>query len=762
MSDVNNSMYGRSKSIPVVVSNKAIDFSLAFPDKSTLPITMEVCPVNKNLMSGTVETTPVTKFVKVINTNNDTYVRSSVPLLSYYDKATLKAGTLDDDIYKAYISFADLADQDEMIKKGLLKAELIFVKTAEDLSNNVRLYALEKEFEQNNVNYNIDLGNAGIIQEGVVDDNRLIFDITSHMRKIMKGEVIDKGFGLMCDDGLVDVYSCDSTINNPQIVLTYYDSSKNHRIESIFASIKTMVQPIFETYASIEIEQDRTEIIGSIGVLANGIEEITASLEAEEPIHYGKTDIIGSMVTEKAGHVENSEIIGSIGVLANGIEEITASLEAEEPIHYGKTDIIGSMVIQKEIVNDAVTVNASIEIEQDMTEINSSISLYGEEENNINGSVVLLDFDKTTKPIELTLIKQDIASIPLNVNVIFVSYMTGSVFYEQENGSYLDGYVQFVDEKVDKIDGSLTMVDDLSKAINGSLTYLKESQVTEPFELILVKQDVVSKEMVIDFRASERISGRVTMSVDSVASLNDHVIFVSENEQELSGKVNFLEDMTAEQIGSVTYMEDKTSKINGIVNYVVDRTKAIDGSINFMGEIEQTLNGSLTFINTNMSKINGNVSYEVNNMRFIDGYITFETNDMSTINGIVSYSIDSNSQLNGCVVFIDDANTSIDGNVTFVMDRSTEIDGTVTMLDDLENNINGNLVFVEDVSISLEGKLTMVDDTTDEVDGSVTFLDDVNEEINGMLMMELSHGESTKLIEFVYSRSYITTRIIEN
>ena len=809
MSDTNNSMYGRSTSIPVVVTNKAIDFNLAFPGKSTFPITMDVHPVNNNNMLGTVEAMPVTKFTKVIYTSNDTYVRSSVPLLSYYDKATLKAGILDDDIYKAYISFANLADQDEMIKKGLLKAELVFVKTAENTSNIVQLYALENEFEQDNVNYNVDLGNAGIICTGVDEDGKLKFDITSHMRKIMKGEVIDKGFGLSCDDGLIDVYSSDSTIDQPEIVLTYYDSSKNHRAESIFASIKTMVQPVFDIYGSIEIEQDKTEILGSIGVLANDYHEIKASLEAEEPIHYGKleitasmvteepihgleteingsieieepvhtsyTEIIGSMVTETEIHNDSTdvdgsieieqdrtEILGSIKILKDEYVEIKASLEAEEPIHYGSTELFGSMITQKEILNDALTINASIDIEQDMTEINSSITLYGEDEDAIQGSVTLLDFGKSEKPFGLTLVKQDISAIPLNVDVIHVSYMNGSVYYEQENSSCLDGSVLFIDEKEDNMQGSVIMVEDLTDKIDGSLIYLKDMESHKSFGLTLVKQDVAAKQIEIDFRVCKQINGTVSMSVDGKSTIGGEVLFVADNETPLTGNVNFLEDLETTQQGSVTYLEDKISQISGIVSYTVDETKAINGSLNFLGEIEESLNGHLTFINTDSDKIKGHVTYEVNNMRFINGFVTFVTNDTSSIDGIVSYSVDDDKELNGSVIFEDESETTLTGHVTLVIDDTSNINGNITMVDDLEDKLVGELVLVEDKAISLQGQLVMVDDVNEIIDGRVTFLDSCNKELNGTLMMELSHDESIKGIEFTFSKSFITTRIIEN
>ncbi len=714
MNETNNSMYGRSRSIPVEVSKKGIDLNLSFPGKSILPFNMDVYPVNNNKMMGMVEATPVTKFVKVMTSDNDTYVRSSVPLLSYYDKATIKAGTLGEDIYKAYISFVDLAVQDDMIKKGLLKAELVFTNTAESTANNIHLYALDKTFEENNINYNIDLGYASYICKADNINNTYVFDITSYMRSVMKGDIVDKGFGFTCDDGLMDVYSNNSTVNQPKLILTYYDSSKNHRVESMFGSIKTMVQPVFETFASIDIEQDKTEILGSIGVLANGFENINASLEAEEPIHYKYTQIFASLET------------------------------------------------QKDILTESVTVNASIEIEQDKTELSASISLYGEDESLASGYVTILEPDVSTKPIGLTLVKQDIESIPLKVDIIHVSTITGCIYYEQENCSTLDGYVNFIDEKTNNIEGVVTLVEDISKAINGKVVFTDNKEVTKPMGLVLIKQDIVSKDVTIDFRVCSQIHGRVAMLEDADTSVEGNVLFVGENTSELSGAVNFMQDGADEQSGSVTFMQEKTSKVNGIVSYTVDVTKAISGKVNFMKEIEETLDGFVGFTTTDTSKVSGIVSYEVNNMRFIDGSVVFVTNHSNEIEGVVSYSLEDKSELTGSVIFIDELDSTISGSVVMVSDLSEEFNGSVTMVEDLTDNIQGSVAMTDDQSMLIEGGLTMVEDVTKAINGKVTFLDEDKKHINGTLMMELSHGVSTYPIEFVYSKSYMTIRIIEN
>lgn len=315
MDTIYNKMLGRGFIIPSDIAE--LDASVILGETSHMDSEVTVRIIRKNRTKGRVKIIKMVPDSIVINTDiEDTYVRQSLPYMSFKDSNVLKSSMFNGESFFGMMRFNTM----DQIVKGygpqLLSLKLV-LKPVDKVIQNISVFELDSQFKAYNVSYE-NHPNAteklGDMQYNAFK-NEYEIDVTLYAKQIIDGVRSHNGFTFNSETG-INVYSSESEYGKPKLILEYIDPNK------------------FQTENEIPAEIEFRESIG-----------LNVELELEEPY-----PVLNSELIFTKDSVASSVLLG-----------VTDGLDAEIVIRptIGEEGISTELILSKDAVNAEIAFNES-------------------------------------------------------------------------------------------------------------------------------------------------------------------------------------------------------------------------------------------------------------------------------------------------------------------------------------------------------------------------------------------------------------------
>src|SRR5574344_86933 len=207
-----------------------------------------------NKAQGAVTVNEFISSILTLNPDNDTYVSSSNMFYSYYKSSTLKSGEYNGTNFKTYFGFDGLKDISYDVIRNVLSIKLV-LHSVSKFTGNINLYSLDKKFSEDSITWLSHPEQDSLITSSNVVDNKTIeFDVTDHVKAMLRKTKVLRGFTLESED-YINVYS--SNINEdslkPQLIIEYNDTSKLIQSSSIYSETKISLVKDIEAECNVKL-----------------------------------------------------------------------------------------------------------------------------------------------------------------------------------------------------------------------------------------------------------------------------------------------------------------------------------------------------------------------------------------------------------------------------------------------------------------------------------------------------------------------------
>lgn len=476
---------------------------------------VDITVIGKNKMSGTVTALAVTPEKKVLNDIVDTYVKESMPYLSFNRSQVLNTGNNGKEDFITFIKSKTFKNECISLGVNFLSAKL-YLKLNYGKIGNIGLHPLNEEFSDFNVSYlNYPSYDNSVAASIKYDSARKLhyFDISDYAKGIISGTVNDKGFAMISD--LFTVFnSIESTLNKPFIEIEYTDPDKFYLSDEIDASVKVKFINNKPLNAEIKFNDQlpkidaectfsRTSVGSEISVL------FTNSIDAE----------MGLMFT-------------------NNVSDITASCI------FSKTSADASMKIKYVDVLEA------------------EVSYRPPEEFTIDADVDIRFSDFRPASMELVFGSNIDADINFN-DTTRVSLMNSELtFLSTGNESVINSDVELLFGS--DIDASLCFLKEENNVIDSEITLMRMGKETIDAETKVAFGSNINAETTLKKTVEETIDASVAYRINSKSEINAEmgVLYVSKMDAETS----FRKILQSELDSEVCVMVETKSELDVEIN----------------------------------------------------------------------------------------------------------------------------------------------------------------------------------------------------
>lgn len=748
-----NKMLGSGFIVPTTISH--LDSEIILGKTDTLDAEVTVRIIRKNRMRGRVRILRMVPDSKIIDNNvEDTYVRQTLPYMSFKDSNVLKSGMLNGEDFFGMLRFNDLTDILDKTGPQLLTLKLV-VKPVDKVIQNISLYELDKAFKSYNVSYE----NHPSISEKIGDmeydvfKNEYKIDITRYAKQIIDGLREHNGFTFISDKP-VNIYSSESEYGRPKLIMEYIDPNKF---------------------------QSENEIPAEIGFLESVGLNVELDLENPYPVlnselTFSKDSVPASvLLAETIGLDAEINIAPTIGEKAVNSELVFSQDSALSEINFSESQILNSEVeyippdesvldsevdirmfsARPAVVNLAFPGDSVLNVEltcynYGIETLDSEITLSNKFGSILNANVALYTLDNLDAEMKLFVKdKEEILNVELeftrNMIPAKVRFSPSEILNAELSlamKNELESEVKFEIRSTLDACVSLYTNSDLESEVN--LAFPGQSYINAELEYV----DVNVLNACVSLYTNSGLDSETNLALVGASDLQASVMYVNGStlnaeliiysQNALDAEVDVLFDSGLDSCVNL-YTE---IQLNACVSLYTD-TK-LDAEMNIlligMDTIESEvvclpiskLNAEVLLQETGSSELDACISLYTDS--YVDSEVKFALNDESFISAQVEVYKQSyvyaeivfikelHSELNCELVFLDGEQTTLDSEVILNVTTQDELDSELVYLriENITLDAEMNLMFVDSNYINSEMILRL--NSTSEIDAQMKLL----------------------------------------
>ena len=563
-----------------------------------------------NRMNVTQTVMPLINPKMRIYSDNDTFVHEEIPYLSYYDSSTLKTGTYNNDKFEAFISFDELNNLPEMVKRNIVYAKLVF-RESSGTGTEVFINDIDYAFNEAEITFEYKPESVEQLFTMEKDGSEFTVDVTEYVRSIINGRN-HYGFEIATND-FISLYSSNSSYK-PYIEIEYVDPSSLMAAKFVDAEVSFKALDSIDSELFLEFKYPTIEaelIVSKDSVSSELIQSwiSTESINAELSImDANNLSTIKSELVLQIGSKLDAEIIFSKDFMNAEINYVTGnnnSLNAE--LIFKSTD---NIYINSEIeLRPSSLLNSELLINY-VSYMNSEVLLAASDHSIINSELQLTPISYINSELYLNM------SSILNSEVIFLSteksILESELIVSFPERSYLNSEVKFALEN--NIDGLLDIR--FIKVLGSEVKFLSQNN-----------EDILDSEVMLTRNIVDSLLSELTLIYDNIEeSINAEIKFVytTELDSELVLEFNKEEQLDAE----LKLINNAQSALNAEMGVIFIGQSTIESSINFFNRND--LESEITFraVNRLYAEIN---LYDGMEECELDSELKLELNDRSEL-----------------------------------------------------------------------------------------------------------------------------------
>lgn len=221
MSNYNNLMYGKGEVLGGGSTQIKCGTSINKITNTKLTARTSIIPLFKNFCDGELEVIKLKLPTLKMYPDNDTYVKDDIPFFSYYDRASLVQGNINNINFESFMTFNELNSLLPKIKEHVAKVKLVLINTDEKNHASIDLYEIDKTFKESNISYLSHPNKTYKIQSSVYNEQtkEYEFDLTNYLKSKYKENKNILGFGFSTDTNFTA--GSFNSVNKPYIEIEY-------------------------------------------------------------------------------------------------------------------------------------------------------------------------------------------------------------------------------------------------------------------------------------------------------------------------------------------------------------------------------------------------------------------------------------------------------------------------------------------------------------------------------------------------------------